>query len=173
MNTKQKVTIEKLNNLLNKVTLISDNVDYISYQCLDISKNISAYDAYKMMTSNQPKWIEVLFRIRDFLGEIVGIKAIKGFDKLGDNEPDIGSLVHFFTVAAKEKDALTLVVKDLHLDVCVYIRIVDNKNKLYLITSVKNHNFIGKLYMMPVSILHPYIVSKLLENINIYKRMMK
>lgn len=46
MNTKQKATIEKLNILLNKITLVSDNVDYLSYQCLDISKNISAYDCY-------------------------------------------------------------------------------------------------------------------------------
>ena len=62
-------------------------------------------------------------------------------------------------------------MKDSHLDVCVYLRVVDNndKNKLYLITSVKNHNFVGKLYMLPVSIVHPYIVTNLFKNINIDK----
>lgn len=171
MNTKQEATIEKLNILLNKITLVSDNVDYLSYQCLDISKNISAYDCYRMMTYKQPKWLEILFRIRDFLGRIVGIRSIKGFDKLDEKEPEIGSLVHFFTVLEKTEDTLTLNVKDSHLDVCVYLRVVDNndKNKLYLITSVKNHNFVGKLYMLPVSIVHPYIVTNLFKNINIDK----
>lgn len=173
MNAKQKGSIKKLNALLNNITLIAEEVDYISYQSLYISKKISAYDAYKKITSYQPKWIELLFNIRDFLGKIVGIKSINGFNVLDKNEPDIGNKVHFFTVIEKEENILTLVVRDWHLDVCVHIRIInanDYHNKLYLITSVKNHNLVGKLYMLPVSIMHPYIVSKLFENLNIKQK---
>ncbi|OCG21772.1 DUF2867 domain-containing protein [Gilliamella sp. App4-10] len=169
MNKKQKATIKTLNGLLNNITLIDESVDYLSYQCLDICKNVTAYEAYKMMTSCQPKWMEGLFRIRDFLGKRVGIKPINGFDNLKEKEHDIGSTVHFFTIIEKERDTLTLIVKDFHLDVCICIRIIetnDHKKKLYFITSVKIHHFLGKLYIAPVSIIHPYIVYKLFGNIN-------
>lgn len=121
------------------------------------------------MTSFQPKWMGGLFKIRDFLGKRVGIKPINGFDNLEEKEPDIGSKVHFFTIIEKKKDTLTLIIRDLHLDVCLCIRIIETenyKNKLYVITSVKVHIFLGKLYMAPVSIIHPHIVYKLFENIN-------
>ncbi|WP_100152138.1 DUF2867 domain-containing protein [Snodgrassella alvi] len=65
-----------------------------------------------------------------------------------------------FTIIEKQKDTLTLTIRD-HLDVCSCIRIIETKdyiNKLYVIISVKIHNFGGKLYMAPVSIIHPYIV---------------
>ncbi|MGE9548503.1 DUF2867 domain-containing protein [Snodgrassella sp. CS2] len=66
----------------------------------------------------------------------------------------------------KQKDTLTLTIRD-HLDVCLCIRIIKTKdyiNKLYVIISVKIHNFWGKLYMAPVFIIHPYIVYKLFNN---------
>lgn len=169
MKKKHKATIKLLNSLLVNITLIDEKVDYLSYQCLDICKNITAYEVYTMMTSYQPKWLIGLFKIRDFLGKIIGIKPINGFDNLVEKEPDIGSTVHFFTIMEKKRDTLTLIIRDFHLDVCVYLRIMetnDHKKKLYIITSVKNHNFWGRLYMVPVSILHPYIVYKLFENIN-------
>ncbi|OCG07627.1 hypothetical protein A9G13_05215 [Gilliamella sp. wkB178] len=170
MNSKQKDTLNTLRVLLNHITLVADDVDYLSYQSMNIANNISPYEAYKMMTNHQPKWLGLLFSIRDFLGKIVAIEPIKGFDKLGEDEPSIGSTVHFFTITEKDKQTLTLVVRDSHLDVCVHIRLLranDYQNKLYLITSVKNHNVIGKLYMLPVSIMHPFIVRNLFKNLKV------
>ncbi|MCX8747834.1 DUF2867 domain-containing protein [Snodgrassella alvi] len=69
----------------------------------------------------------------------------------------------------KQKDTLTLTIRDHYLDVRLCIRIIETKdyiNKLYVITSVKIHNFGGKLYMAPVSIIHPHIVYKLFDNIH-------
>lgn len=169
MKKKQKATIKILKGLLKNIALIDEKCDYLSYQCLNVCKNVTAYEVYKMMTSYQPKWLGRLFRIRDFLGKRVGIRSINGFDTLEEGEPDIGSKVHFFTIIEKKRDTLTLVVRDFHLDVCVSIRIIetnDFKEELFIITSVKNHNIWGKLYMLPVSIIHPYIVNKLLKNLN-------
>lgn len=169
MTKKQKAKIKILKGLLNNIALIDEKFDYLSYQCLNVCKNMTAYEAYKMMTSYQPKWLDRLFRIRDYLGKNIGIQPINGFANLEEGKPDIGRKVHFFTIIEKKTDTLTLVVRDFHLDVCVSIRIIetdDFKDKLYIITSVKNHNFWGKLYMLPVSIIHPYIVKKLFKNIN-------
>ena len=173
MDAKKINIINKLNRLLNhQVTLIAEDIDYLSYQTASLPQDISAYDAYRIMTQSQPKWLKILFQMRDFLGRMVGIRTIKGFNQLTEDIPNIGDLVHFFTVFELEKDKLTLVIKDHHLDVCLHLRLIDDndqQNKLYVITSVKNHNFIGKLYMVPVSVLHPFIVNRLLRNLNAKK----
>ena len=172
MNSKTKLVIDKLNGLLNQLTLVAENIDYLSYQTTSLPKDISAYDAYRMMTQSQPKWLKILFQMRDFLGRMVGIRTIKGFNQLTEDIPNIGDLVHFFNVIELEKNKLTLIVRDHHLDVCLHLRLIednDKQNKLYVITSVKNHNFIGKLYMAPVSVLHPLIVNRLLKNLKAKK----
>ena len=173
MDAKKTNIINKLNSLLNhQVTLIAEDIDYLSYQTASLPHDISAYDAYRIMTQSQPKWLKILFQMRDFLGRMVGIRTIKGFNQLTEDIPNIGDLVHFFTVFELEKDKLTLVIKDHHLDVCLHLRLIDDsdqQNKLYVITSVKNHNLIGKLYMVPVSVLHPFIVNRLLRNLNAKK----
>ena len=172
MNSKTKLVIDKLNGLLNQLTLVAENIDYLSYQTASLPQDISAYDAYRIMTQSQPKWLKILFQMRDFLGRMVGIRTIKGFNQLTEDIPNIGDFVHFFTVFELEKDKLTLVIKDHHLDVCLHLRLIDDndkQNKLYVITSVKNHNFIGKVYMAPVSVLHPFIVNRLLINLKAKK----
>jgi Protein of unknown function (DUF2867). len=173
MDAKKTNIINKLNRLLNRqVALIAEDIDYLSYQTASIPSDISAYDAYRMMTQSQPKWLKILFKMRDFLGRMVGIRTIKGFNQLTEDIPNIGDFVHFFTVFELEKDKLTLIIKDHHLDVCLHLRLIDDndkQNKLYVITSVKNHNLIGKLYMVPVSVLHPFIVNRLLRNLNAKK----
>ena len=172
MNSKTKLVIDNLNGLLNQLTLVAEDIDYLSYQTASLPQDISAYDAYRIMTQSQPKWLKILFQMRDFIGRIVGIRTIKGFEQLSENIPNIGDIVHFFNVIELEKDKLTLIIRDHHLDVCLHLRLIDDndkQNKLYVITSVKNHNFIGKLYMAPVSVLHPLIVNRLLKNLKAKK----
>lgn len=173
MDAKKTNIINKLNNLLNhQVTLIAEDINYLSYQTTSLPKDISAYDAYRIMTQSQPKWLKILFQMKDFLARMVGIRTIKGFNQLTEDIPNIGDAVHFFTVFELEKDKLTLIVRDHHLDVCLHLRLIDDndkQNKLYVITLVKNHNFIGKLYMAPVSVLLPLIVNRLLKNLKAKK----
>ncbi|WP_081300778.1 DUF2867 domain-containing protein [Gilliamella apicola] len=166
---KQKHIQQILAVLPNNITLIDEKIDYLDYQTIAIAKNITALDAYKIMTSHQPKWLEFLFKIRDFLVRLVGIKSIYGFNQLEQEHNNLESLntLHFFTIIEQTPDKLTLQVKDSHLDVCLCLRIINNSedsNMLYLIASVNNHNFWGKLYMMPVSVLHPFIVRQLFSN---------
>ena len=155
--------------LPNDITLVGEKIDYLDYQTIAIAKNITALDAYKIMTSYQPKWLEFLFKIRDFLVRLVGIKPVHGFNKSEPHHHNLetSNTLHFFTIIEQTEDKLTLQVKDSHLDVCLCLRIINNTEKtnmLYLIASVNNHNFWGKLYMMPVSILHPFIVRQLFRN---------
>ncbi|MCO6524127.1 MAG: DUF2867 domain-containing protein [Candidatus Schmidhempelia sp.] len=167
MRIKQKVITKIISELPTDITLVAKDIDYLSYQKLDIPKNMTAYEAYKMMTSHQPRWLKILFKTRDFLVKPIGVRAIKGFDEKKVDEDK--NIVDFFTIIEKTKVKLTLIVKDSHLDVGICIRIINKnrmENTLYLIASVKNHNIWGKLYMLPVAMIHPYIVNKLFKNIN-------
>ncbi|NUE95281.1 DUF2867 domain-containing protein [Gilliamella sp. ESL0232] len=172
MKNRQNHIMKVRQTLPDNVSFIAEEIDYLDCQKKDISKKLTAYEAYKMMTSYQPRWLKILFKIRDCLVKLIGVKAINGFDSSAENkhQPDESNMADFFTITEETNDKLTLVVKDCHLDVCVCIRVVDkgndiSKNTVYLIASVKNHNICGKLYMLPVAILHPYIVNKLFENI--------
>lgn len=171
MSIQQCKVAEILRTLPDDIVLVAEEIDYLDCQKTVIPKNITAYDAYKKMTSHQPKWLEILFTLRDHIVKLAGVRTIKGFAELNEVKNADGSpdTVHFFTIRENSPDKLTLTVEDSHLDVCLCMRIVaeDNtdKNMLYLVASVKNHNFFGKLYMCPVARLHPIIVKKLFTNI--------
>ncbi|PIT49694.1 DUF2867 domain-containing protein [Snodgrassella alvi] len=173
MISRQKAISKVQRELPDNVTMIADELDYLDCQKKEICKNITAYEAYKMMTSHQPEWLRMLFNLRDIVVKPAGVRAIKGFTNLEENKYQSGQIntAHFFTITEDIADKLTLIVKDSHLDVCLCLRITENisnpdKNLLYLVASVKNHNFWGRLYMLPVSVLHPFIVHKLFENID-------
>ncbi|KDN12771.1 hypothetical protein SALWKB12_0578 [Snodgrassella communis] len=173
MINRQKTISKTLTELPDNVTLVAEKLDYLDCQRKEICKNITAYEAYKMMTSNQPEWLRMLFNLRDILVKPAGVRAIQGFTNLDEDKYKSGQIntAHFFTITEDTADKLTLIVKDSHLDVCVCVRITENtsnpgKNMLYLVASVRNHNFWGRLYMLPVSVLHPFIVHKLFENID-------
>lgn len=80
---------------LSNITLVDEKVDYLSYQSQEVCKNVTAYQAYELMTFHQPKWLAELSKIRDFLGKRIGINPINRFNKLEETEPDIGSKVYF------------------------------------------------------------------------------
>ncbi|MEW6484878.1 MAG: DUF2867 domain-containing protein [Pseudomonadota bacterium] len=171
MNIKQRVITEKLEELPENITLVDKYIDYLSCQHQEILKGITAQQAYITMTSCQPKWLSILFKVRDAFAKLGGVEAVKGFNNLQGKDFNINDKMHFFNIVEKSDDRLTLVIRDSHLDVCLCMVIVENADKpsindLHLVTSVKNKNFFGKLYMLPVSIIHPFIAKKLLVNIN-------
>ncbi len=171
MKTKQKVISDKLAELPENVTLVDGCIDYLSCQHQKIPKGITAQQAYITMTSSQPKWLSILFSVRDAFSRLAGVEEVKGFNELEGKDFTINDKMHFFNVVEKSDDKLTLIIRDSHLDVCLCLVVVSNADKnsnndLYLTTSVKNNNFFGRLYMVPVSIIHPFIAKKLLLNIN-------
>lgn len=127
---------------MSNITLVDEKVDYLSYQSQEVCRNVTAYEAYKLMTFHQLKWLAGLFKIGDFLEKRVGIKPINVFNKLEETEPDIGSKVHFFTIIKKQKDTLTLTIRDHLLDVCLCIRIIETKDYKINYMSLRQLRFI-------------------------------
>ncbi|WP_123436484.1 DUF2867 domain-containing protein, partial [Pseudomonas brassicacearum] len=60
-------------------------------------------------------------------------------------------------------DLLVLSVKDRHLDVMICLSITD---RVFTITStVVTHNVFGRLYMLPVGLVHKLLVNRDLERL--------
>lgn len=160
------------------ITLLSPgkNLDYLCCQYRKIPTRITALEAYKIMTSKQPKWLGYAFYMRDVVTGIFGVKEIQGFTQLENEFPKIGEKVHFFTVLENEANKLTLIVEDHHLDICLCLKVEhhvedhDDENRLYVVASVKNKNWVGKSYMIPVGIAHPQVVRSLLNNFKTYSQ---
>lgn len=144
-----------------------EQLDYFDVQTMEVSKELSAMDFYILMTQHQPKWIGYSFSVRDFFCRLFGIKTIQGFTEGGIDRG--AQKAHFFQIIAETKDKLTLAIRDKHLDVCICIRLIplnEQQNRVHVIASVKEHNILGKIYMVPVSKFHPVVVKSMFKNIS-------
>lgn len=51
---KQKLSLEGFNGLLSNITLVDEKVDYLSYQSLEVCKNVTVYEAYELIDDFPP-----------------------------------------------------------------------------------------------------------------------
>ncbi|BCE00912.1 DUF2867 domain-containing protein [Marinicellulosiphila megalodicopiae] len=140
-------------------------LDYYHQDSCHIEIGIDAISAFAKMTDDTPKWLSTSFFIRDKISRVFGVKQINGFSKIRPTtKPDIGDKLDFFDVQYSETDELVLTSVDRHLGVLVSIQTTSKDaktNKLIITTSVKNKNFFGRVYMIPVRPIHEIIVRKL------------
>jgi len=133
-----------------------------------IDKNITASQAYHLMTSTPPKWLKIAFKIRDFFSlHLGGVQPIQGFNSQS-MALEQGGKADFFDVIQVSDHELFLQSSDKHLTVWVVLQIFpynEHKNQLKISTSVITYNFFGKIYMLPVSMVHGVIVRRLLRNL--------
>ena len=134
-----------------------------------INKNISAIQAYNMMTHQSSPWLNTAFKIRDFLSyKLAGIKPIKGFGSSKIHPPELNDKLDFFDVVKISDNELFLQSTDKHLSVLVSMQInacTEYKNEIKITTSVVTYNFFGKIYMLPVSIAHGRIIRNMLKKL--------
>lgn len=145
-----------------------DQLNFIHQDQQFIDQNITASQAYYLMTSKPPKWLKIAFKIRDFFSQhLGGVQPIQGFNSQ-TKALELGGKADFFDVIQVSKHALFLQSTDKHLSVLVVLKI-DNydeqRNLLRIYTSVVTYNFFGKIYMLPVSMVHGVIVRRLLRNL--------
>ncbi|EPG37762.1 DUF2867 domain-containing protein [Acinetobacter colistiniresistens] len=135
-----------------------------------INKQLNALQAYHLMTGNPPFWLRIAFKIRDFLSlKLAGVQPIQGFGSPKAQTVKVNDKLDFFDVIKITETELFLQSADKHLRVLVALQIHEHdhiKNKLSVTTSVVTYNFFGKVYMLPVSLVHGLIVRNSLKNLN-------
>ena len=115
-----------------------------------------------------PHWVNVLFKLRNFLVKFVGLKGSEN-DKLKELEKCIrtGETFGFVSVPAKNSNETVLLLTDKHLDAYLSVH-VESKEKhktVSLITLVHFKNKLGRVYFFIIRPFHCLIVKSLLKRL--------
>lgn len=151
--------------------------DYIdSYQGNFIDKNgaVTSTIIGKSFFMAGPKWVEKLFALRN---NVVAMFGLKTSEKIADRNALINSFkcekgeqIGLFRVYDKTKNEVLLGEDDKHLNfrVSLFIEQLPHDSttkKLVISTTVKFHNWLGRLYFLPVRPFHTLIVPSILKGI--------
>ena len=107
-------------------------------------------------------------RIRSRIVPLFGIRSI-GRLTVGTPRPAEayrpGDRLGMFEIFATSDRELLIGVDDSHLDVRISVvkKSCENRARIVISTAVRIHNAIGRLYMAPVGLIHPFVVRALMR----------
>lgn len=164
-------------NLPSTSALLNTNYNYTdSYQEIYLDKNgtVTSKDIGKAFFTSAPKWSEQLFVLRNKIVAVFGLKTskkpINRKQQLENFNCEPNEKLGLFTVYSKTENEVILGEDDKHLNFRISllkenIEGSDIEKKLTISTTVKFHNWFGKLYFIPVKPFHKIIVPKMLKGI--------
>ncbi|RXP50595.1 DUF2867 domain-containing protein [Lutibacter sp. HS1-25] len=161
-------------SILRANNITYDYIDSFQGEFIDKFQNVGTTEIGKSFFSSGPKWIDILFELRD---KLVGFFGLKTSEKITDRQKILnnfkcekGEQIGLFKVFDKTDDEIILGEDDKHLNfrVSLYIeKQIGNKTdkKLIVSTTVKFNNWFGRIYFLPVRPFHKLIVPKILKGI--------
>ncbi|QXI03351.1 DUF2867 domain-containing protein [Pseudomonas tensinigenes] len=139
------------------------DLDYYHSRSVLLPVEITTLDAWNFMRAEPGLFMRLAFRTRDAISSLFGVKRIGGFSGVRREVLLPGEKLDFFLVEHSAPDLLILSVRDRHLDVMICLSITD---RVFTITSsVVTHNVFGRLYMLPVGLVHKLLVNRDLERL--------
>lgn len=166
--------IEKV-NIPQQSILASEKFDYIDSfkgSFVDKENKVSSLALGKAFFSSAPKWVDVLFTFRNkivsFLGLKTSGKTTNRTEILNNFQGKVGEQIGLFKVFHKSDNEIVLGENDKHLDFRVsllFSKTEEEKKDLFISTTVIFHNWLGKLYFLPVKPFHKFIVPTMLKGI--------
>jgi len=168
--------IEKTSLPLNSELAISNQqfhyVDAYSAIIENSVKAITIEDIGKAFFSSAPKWIEVLFNLRNKIVGLFGLKTGKSAQNrqqmINDFKCEEGERLGLFKVFSKSYNELILGEDDKHLNFKVSLLLdkkVPDEYTLTVSTVVIFNNWLGRLYFLPVKPFHKLIVPAMLKGV--------
>jgi hypothetical protein len=113
-----------------------------------------------------PAWATWLMNLRNFIVRQIGLKDV-GPMTVEAGKPAssyrIGDRLGIFSILASTENELLLGIDDRHLDVRVSLLKRVREREYTVSTVVKIHNWLGRLYMLPVGRIHPLVVTALMR----------
>ena len=138
-------------------------LDYHDSRSVLLPVQITALQAWNLMTAEQGPLMRLAFRTRDGISALFGVKRIGGFSGIRREAVQAGDYLDFFRVEYSAPEVLVLTERDRHLDVMTCVSLVDRE--LTITSSVVTHNTFGRLYMLPVGPAHKLIVNSYLKRL--------
>jgi len=127
--------------------------------------DICALELYLHVTSQTPGWVNRLMALRNWLVGLAGLKDLGHLGALGAkpaSEYRVGDRVGIFSLIYLSQDEVLLGDSDKHLDVVLSVCKAP-LGAVSVTTVVHVHNWLGRLYMLPVTPLHKIIVKAMLK----------
>ena len=113
-----------------------------------------------------PRWIDVLFKLRNALVKFVGLKGSEN-DNVEELEKCIrtGKTYNFVSVPAKSDNETVLLLSDKHLDAYISVHVENGKEHKIIsaITLVHFKNRLGRVYFFLIRPFHGAIVKSMLK----------
>ena len=138
-------------------------LDYHDSRSVLLPVQITALQAWNLMTAEQGPLMRLAFRTRDAISALFGVKRIGGFSGTRREVVQAGDYLDFFLVEHSAPEVLVLTERDRHLDVMTCVSLADRV--LTITSSVVTHNTFGRLYMLPVGPAHKLIVNSYLKRL--------
>jgi hypothetical protein len=127
----------------------------------------SAMQWYLDFAGRTPRWIDFLMRVRNRavrlvglndVGQLAQVPPVSSAASLGP-----GQRVGIYTIRSVSHEEVVFEILDKHLDVVMSVyRGPAEKMQITVTTLVFNHNWLGRLYMIPVTPMHKIIVKSIL-----------
>ena len=162
------------------LSLLNQNVPHYDYadsfqgDFSDKLQKIDITDIGRLFFLSGPKWIEVLFSIRNKIVALFGLKTsgkIEDRQKLIENfKFEKGERLGLFKVYDTSIHEIILGEDDKHLNFRVSLYLDESSEsksvkKLTISTTVKFNNWFGRLYFLPVRPFHNLIVPAMLKSV--------
>jgi hypothetical protein len=135
-------------------------VHYLDARSMDLPRAFTPLEVWDRIMAAGLPGLKLAFRIRDRLARLGGIRPIGGLTTQRPAAPQAGDRLDFFTIQRITDEEMVLGVRDRHLDVIVSV--LTGAQRLTITASVHNHNWLGRLYMIPVAPAHRLIVALML-----------
>lgn len=145
---------------------------YSSVVELPPGQTVTIEDVAKAFFTAGPKWVEDLFALRNRIVGWLGLKtggSVNRQQLLDNFTCEAGDRLGLFKVYAKNEQEVILGEDDKHLNfrVSLFMREASNQRdrELIISTVVIFHNWLGRLYFLPVKQFHRMIVPAMLKGV--------
>ena len=146
---------------------LADADYYDAYEAPLNTAALSPTEIFLRASRNTPRWVDDLMAIRNRIVRLFGLKDV-GAMKVATRAPDsyqVGDRLGIFSIFGKTEKELLLGIDDRHLNVRVSV-LKSERNGLpnYVVSTVVHvHNLLGRLYMVPVGRVHPFVARSMMR----------
>lgn len=114
-----------------------------------------------------PAWIGRAMALRNWIVRQIGLKDVGAMSDWTGKAPAsyrVGDKLGIFTIMGSAENELLLGIDDSHLDVRVSVfKLGQSGARCVISTVVRVHNWIGRVYMVPVGRIHPLVVRAMMR----------
>lgn len=135
--------------------------------------NLNALEQFLRVARQTPAWIDCLMALRNRIVALFGLKNLGGIAQIDPNKSasdyQAGDHVGIFTLISNSPNEVLLGDSDKHLNVVVSVHKqagpINEGTVITVTTVVHVHNWLGRLYMIPVTPAHRVITRAMMRAI--------